>query len=290
VEAIAVSFGKVPSPFTIPILMADILITRAVDLRRNFLERMLHVESETRSGPGAEETSHVTQLPKVLPDYRALVIELSDANRQLGLSQLSVERARLILEFVVKNSNPEQYNLQLPSHFKETASILTARAQFMLSSVEHIKAEQSNAPIRLRCQNTVVTNLVAQQDVALSIEVARDSRELAAASRRDSSAMRVIAVLGTVFLPGTFTAVSLSFSTNVTPPLTILDCPGTTVVQVGFKNQQWCLFYPAMDLFCHHDTSYRDYHGHHILLVEISRASRYGASNESSDSWCIRGH
>ena len=38
-------------------------------------------------------------------------------------------------------------------------------------------------------------------------EIAVDSREIAAASRRDSSAMKIIAVLTTTFLPGTFIAV-----------------------------------------------------------------------------------
>jgi hypothetical protein len=58
----------------------------------------------------------------------------------------------------------------------------------------------------------IVGNLIAQRDVILSIEIARDSRELAVVSRRDSSAMRVIAVLGTVFLSGIFTAVRILFS------------------------------------------------------------------------------
>jgi hypothetical protein len=38
--------------------------------------------------------------------------------------------------------------------------------------------------------------------------MARDSKELAEASKRDSSAMKIIAVLTTLFLPGTFIAVS----------------------------------------------------------------------------------
>jgi hypothetical protein len=38
--------------------------------------------------------------------------------------------------------------------------------------------------------------------------MARDSKELAEASKRDSAAMKIIAVLTTLFLPGTFIAVS----------------------------------------------------------------------------------
>jgi len=39
--------------------------------------------------------------------------------------------------------------------------------------------------------------------------LAADSREIAAASKRDSSAMKAVALLTMVFLPATFTAVSL---------------------------------------------------------------------------------
>jgi hypothetical protein len=51
-------------------------------------------------------------------------------------------------------------------------------------------------------------NLINQQDSRLNMDIAQDSKELAEASRRDSSAMKIIAVLTTLFLPGTFLAVS----------------------------------------------------------------------------------
>jgi len=38
--------------------------------------------------------------------------------------------------------------------------------------------------------------------------MAQDSKEIAAASQRDSSSMKIIAMLTTLFLPGTFIAVS----------------------------------------------------------------------------------
>jgi len=44
--------------------------------------------------------------------------------------------------------------------------------------------------------------------------MARDSKEVAEASKRDSSAMKIIAVLTTLFLPGTFIAVSSNTSTQ----------------------------------------------------------------------------
>jgi len=48
---------------------------------------------------------------------------------------------------------------------------------------------------------------MGQRDNKLNIEVARDSKSIAAESKRDSSSMKTIAVLTIVFLPGTFVAV-----------------------------------------------------------------------------------
>ena len=49
---------------------------------------------------------------------------------------------------------------------------------------------------------------MGQRDNKLNIEVARDSKSIAAESKRDSSSMKTIAVLTIVFLPGTFVSVN----------------------------------------------------------------------------------
>ncbi len=57
---------------------------------------------------------------------------------------------------------------------------------------------------KLRCQ---LFNLITQDDSNLNMGIAKDSKELAEASKRDSTAMKIIALLTTIFLPGTFLAV-----------------------------------------------------------------------------------
>jgi len=58
-----------------------------------------------------------------------------------------------------------------------------------------------------------VHNLIAQEDSLRNIEVAKDSKIIAGASKRDSGVMKMLAVLGTLFLPGTFISVSLKYGT-----------------------------------------------------------------------------
>lgn len=62
-----------------------------------------------------------------------------------------------------------------------------------------------------------VYNYIAQMDAQYnqelskySTQLAADSRQISVASKRDSTAMKGIAVLTMVFLPGTFVAVSRS--------------------------------------------------------------------------------
>jgi len=56
--------------------------------------------------------------------------------------------------------------------------------------------------------STQLFNLIAQADNDINIGLSKDTKELAVASKRDSSAMKIIAFLTTLFLPGTFVAVS----------------------------------------------------------------------------------
>ena len=58
--------------------------------------------------------------------------------------------------------------------------------------------------------------MIAQKDNALSMRdnaalkmISEDQKHIALAATRDSAAMRVISVITVVFLPGTFTAVSI---------------------------------------------------------------------------------
>lgn len=49
--------------------------------------------------------------------------------------------------------------------------------------------------------------MISQQDSRINISIAEDSKKIAAAAKRDSSAMKTVSMLTLVFLPGTFVAV-----------------------------------------------------------------------------------
>ncbi|KAH6654026.1 hypothetical protein BKA67DRAFT_268130 [Truncatella angustata] len=73
---------------------------------------------------------------------------------------------------------------------------------------------------RLNIQRQALYNIIAQKESKLNLEMAAQQRRLAHASKRDSTAMKTLSLLGAVFLPGTFLASIFSmtfFDFNVGP-------------------------------------------------------------------------
>ncbi|TGJ84275.1 hypothetical protein E0Z10_g4476 [Xylaria hypoxylon] len=57
---------------------------------------------------------------------------------------------------------------------------------------------------RLNVQRQALYNIITQKESKLNLEMAAQQRRLAHASKRDSTAMKTLSLLGAIFLPGTF--------------------------------------------------------------------------------------
>ncbi|KAF2962709.1 hypothetical protein GQX73_g10865 [Xylaria multiplex] len=57
---------------------------------------------------------------------------------------------------------------------------------------------------RLNVQRDALYNIITQKESKLNLEMAAQQRKLAHASKRDSTAMKTLSLLGAIFLPGTF--------------------------------------------------------------------------------------
>ena len=89
-----------------------------------------------------------------------------------------------------------------------------AHLQMFASTSKRLQAQQNfvcRVSILALCIHSLLLsqlfNLMSQQDNNMNHEIALDSKEIAAASKRESSTMKIVAVLTTIFLPGTFIAV-----------------------------------------------------------------------------------
>ena len=103
----------------------------------------------------------------------------------------------------------------------------------MDDKIEHLSNYASNLLFRnsseLKRTQThlaVVYNFMSQKDNLTNISLASDSRLIAAASKRDSSAMKTIAVVTMLFLPGTYISALFAiplFDWEAAPGVTALN-------------------------------------------------------------------
>ncbi|KAF5232402.1 hypothetical protein FANTH_13021 [Fusarium anthophilum] len=59
---------------------------------------------------------------------------------------------------------------------------------------------------RLKVQREALYNIMSQREARLNLEIAGEQRRIAHASKRDSTAMKTLSLMGALFLPGTYLA------------------------------------------------------------------------------------
>ncbi|KAL3442462.1 hypothetical protein BJX65DRAFT_312775 [Aspergillus insuetus] len=125
----------------------------------------------------------------------------------MNFSFSNLRAARRSTEFIQQKLR--YLNKSLPdgsrAKLNQPSKMMEERIEFLLSTIENA-LDYLALKERMETQQSVVLNLIAQMDGTVNIELAKDSREIAAASKRNSSAMKIVAVLTTLFLPGTFMA------------------------------------------------------------------------------------
>ncbi|KAL3487814.1 hypothetical protein BJX62DRAFT_240650 [Aspergillus germanicus] len=140
-------------------------------------------------------------------DLIELIERLGAAQSRMNFSFSNLRAARRSIEFIQQKLR--HLNKSLPDEARakldQPSQMLEERIEFLLSTIENA-LDYLALKERMETQQSVVFNLIAQMDGTVNIELAKDSKEIAAASKRDSSAMKIVAVLTTVFLPGTFMA------------------------------------------------------------------------------------
>ena len=138
-------------------------------------------------------------------DFVTTTTSLNSNGNMLGINENRLNSLMLALKKM------QDYNAKIVA--KSRLDTIVSRIEDMDDLIEHLYNYASN----LLTQNTseqkrtqthlaVVFNFMAQKDNLLNISLANDSRRIAAASQRDSTAMKTISVVTMVFLPGTYIA------------------------------------------------------------------------------------
>jgi hypothetical protein len=99
---------------------------------------------------------------------------------------------------------------------------------------------------------------MAQRDTRLYIAVAEDLKDIAAANRQDSNAMKTISMLTMVFLPGTFVSVRLKFSPRYPLPLLLTegDSLRDAPAQLASRRQRSDCHRAFLDLLGHYGAAH----------------------------------
>ncbi|MCJ1307310.1 hypothetical protein MMC25_000956 [Agyrium rufum] len=131
-----------------------------------------------------------------------------------GLTAANVDSTIAALNSMLKSldsvnstsSSSSDRQLQQQQRLQQDGKAIDECIECCLRVCSNLQLEARQIQERTKIQISAIYSLIAQRDNILNLQVAHDSKRLADASRRDSSAMKTIAVLTIVFIPGTFVA------------------------------------------------------------------------------------
>ncbi|KAI4221703.1 MAG: hypothetical protein LQ349_007785 [Xanthoria aureola] len=207
---------------TSPMQIVDTIVSEYVALmepHRHSLDVSLR-QLEAKTGMGAHEFHESQRVAAT--ELNDLMRELHVCEGQLAFFERTVQFQAGWIEWL-QAQHPVLNQLRFgtrelislpPLHRpaeEGVASSLSLCASLSRESLEQARTLRN----RVRIQLSVAANLISQNDSRTNIAIADASRRIAFETRRDSDAMKTIAALTMVFLPGTFVAVRtqlLSFS------------------------------------------------------------------------------
>jgi hypothetical protein len=148
------------------------------------------IENRTGYHPWAMDDGYET----AEGDYSSLSAKTSGASTSLAVLRMNIKFLRGLLAWIGEMNKTFS---QQGDTLLDCIAMIGARLDQQEMLVGFLQDRANN-------QMTVLFNLITSQDARTGIEIARDSRTLAVASKLDSSSMKTLAAVSVLFLPGTF--------------------------------------------------------------------------------------
>ena len=203
---IPTQFLACPHPILLPILLIEQTVFERFGDADGATAELEQVEQLTGFTFNVKKKKEETELQGIVRKLGETHAYYSTIETSLQMLKLALTMFKQKLEYMDSAIFPDAMKGQLSRYVPR----LRDRIEYLESTLEH-SILHGNIQTRLQAQQQVLFNLIAQEDTKVNISLAKDSREIAAASKQDSSAMKIIAMLTTLFLPGTFIAVSFIF-------------------------------------------------------------------------------
>ncbi|KAI1150268.1 hypothetical protein F4825DRAFT_20584 [Nemania diffusa] len=169
------------------------------------LTSIRQLEELTGYGPyGRKKASDevpIDRLTQASKDIGYVQVNLANQLRHVtigtAISTHIATRAAKLTDYAV-----EEYKQKCQAELDEFNATIPSLQRSLNDSSAYVYYLQE----RVRSQNTVVYALMTHEDARINISLAKASKELAEAAKKDSSSMKSIAVMTMLFLPGTYFA------------------------------------------------------------------------------------
>ncbi|KAG8534040.1 uncharacterized protein KY384_000883 [Bacidia gigantensis] len=174
-------------------------------------DQVLAVECSTRM-----TAFHIqTKYPATETDYEALSGPLHSCNTNLIFLEVILEFEARFGDFCKQvHSTFAQLRREegLEDFSQYQQNMYMQGVDYQIQANEFRRVQARSLQKRIQSQMSVLYSLISQKDSRVNLSVAEDSKKIAAATMNDSKAMKLIALLTLVFLPGTLVAVSIAIS------------------------------------------------------------------------------
>ncbi|KAI0828410.1 hypothetical protein F5Y06DRAFT_308360 [Hypoxylon sp. FL0890] len=197
------------NPFLVPTLICQRL-TEAIYTATDNMFDLLH-QVEIESG----QTGIMMFGENGMPIPRGNCEDPSLSTAVLGVSQKALAVEGYVKGHILTVSSIKEELLKFPwqqipsidlDHVKEQNEFILKQLGFISRTLDFALLRVGHLKQRADVQATAITNLLAQRNNEMNRRLAESSTSIARDTRRDSSAMKSIAILTMVFLPATFTA------------------------------------------------------------------------------------
>jgi hypothetical protein len=137
--------------------------------------------------------------------YHALAQEMEKAMKLFREKWELTIKERIKMEEYGTNSVTNVEKMERKTVDKVHRSMM-ARIDFYKVKLKGLENYIFTTLERLKVQREALYNIMSQREARLNLEIAGEQRRIANASKRDSTAMKTLSLLGALFLPGTYLA------------------------------------------------------------------------------------
>ncbi|RFU31736.1 hypothetical protein B7463_g4618, partial [Scytalidium lignicola] len=196
-------------PLLLPLIIFSHDISYKTDIKqrdiRDWLRRLEHavsMRSEIEENGGYANNEGVVNLDAV---NRDLIECHSQALWKRPIAYLCIlEAMNEAMEFFRDHLSDDQK--QNDPHIMILHANFCSRMRFFKMRLKGIESYAHTTLARIEIQRSALYNIIAQKQSQLNFQIAGEQRKLAVASKREGSSVKMLSLLGTIFLPGTYIA------------------------------------------------------------------------------------